>query len=444
MKIANVEKLKEKYKSEGLKALKEKEINKALVILNKWHYCYATHRNEDNYTYDYEILNAIKSKVNLLKISSCNSKKIKLGFLLFGANHKNSVLIKINLFLAKYIDRERFDIFVFTPEFYFTNKFLSGYKKKFESLGVKFIFMPFFYFFNKNRLELFSKNILKYNLDVFITSAALAKFEHYYITLHRPARIIVGLLQGPPAQYVGPGIDHVISWSKHPLIDSPIKGKLIKMGFDFPVRGDVKLVYSRADLEIPINATVLISMGRIQKFQDKRYWSNILEAIDSGDNIYLLIVGFDKLAFSFPSMQIFKKNEHKIKFFGWTDNPHSLLVLADILVDTFPSGGGHVLIDAMALGLPIISFKNDYSHKFTQSDWSVAEEFISIPDLIIERFNFVKFQKTLLRLIHDIKFRKKMSKKCFEKIYIENPTPENFARNFENEIIQIINKTNFS
>jgi predicted O-linked N-acetylglucosamine transferase (SPINDLY family) len=440
MKIVDVEKLKEKYKIEGLKALKENKINEAIVILNKWHYCYATYRNEDKYTYDYEILNAIKSIVNPITVHSCNSHKIRLGFLLFGANHQNSVLIKINLFIAKYLDRNKFDIFVFSPEFSFTNDTLSGYRKKFESLGVKFIFMPFFYFFNKNRLELFSKNIHKYNLDVLITSAALARFEHYFITLHRPARTIVGLLQGPPAQYVGPGIDHVISWSKHPLMDSPIKGNLIKMGFDLPVRENIELVYSRIDLEIPLNATVLISLGRIQKFQDKRYWTSILRAIDSGDNIFLLIVGFEKSAFVFPAMKIFKRNEHKIKFFGWTDKPHSFMVLADILVDTFPSGGGHVLVDAMALKLPIISFKNDYSHKFTQMDWSVAEEFVSIPDLIIERFNFVEFQKTLLRLIQDLKFRKKMAKKCFNKVHNENPTPENFVRSFENEIIQIINK----
>ena len=97
MKIVDVEKLKEKYKIEGLKALKENKINEAIVILNKWHYCYATYRNEDKYTYDYEILNAIKSIVNPLTVHSCNSHKIRLGFLLFGANHQNSVLIKINL-----------------------------------------------------------------------------------------------------------------------------------------------------------------------------------------------------------------------------------------------------------------------------------------------------------------------------------------------------------
>jgi predicted O-linked N-acetylglucosamine transferase (SPINDLY family) len=31
--------------------------------------------------------------------------------------------------------------------------------------------------------------------------------------------------------------------------------------------------------------------------------------------------------------------------------------LADVVIDTFPSGGGHVLIEAMALGIPFISFE---------------------------------------------------------------------------------------
>jgi len=66
-----------------------------------------------------------------------------------------------------------------------------------------------------------------------------------------------------------------------------------------------------------------------------------------------------------------------------------------------PSGGSVVLMDAMALGIPVVSFKNNYMKLFDQTDWSSAEEIIPIADLLLNRGDFTQMKSLLTKLITD-------------------------------------------
>jgi hypothetical protein len=115
------------------------------------------------------------------------------------------------------------------------------------------------------------------------------------------------------------------------------------------------------------------------------------------------------------------------------------LKCADIVIDTYPSGGGHVLVDAMAIGKPFVSFTNDYLHAFDQTDWSVAEEFVAIPELIVQRGNFGKFNEMITKLISDAGFRNEMGEKCYRQIRIEMPTERAGVLSLENEYVRLLN-----
>jgi glycosyltransferase involved in cell wall biosynthesis len=125
---------------------------------------------------------------------------------------------------------------------------------------------------------------------------------------------------------------------------------------------------------------------------------------------------------------------------GWRQDPLNLFCLADVVVDTFPLGGGHVLIEAMALGIPFVSFENDYMKQFDPTDWSVADEFVSIPELIVKRGDFEQFKCVVSNLIEDKSYRSKMGKICREQIHLSMGSPEKGVRYFESILLDIIER----
>jgi glycosyltransferase involved in cell wall biosynthesis len=124
---------------------------------------------------------------------------------------------------------------------------------------------------------------------------------------------------------------------------------------------------------------------------------------------------------------------------GWREDILSIFCLADVVIDTYPSGGGHVLIDAMALGIPFVSFENNYMRNFDQTDWSVADEFVSIPELIVHRGDFEKFLDAVSKLIEDSEYRRRMGDLCREQIRASMGNPERGIRAYENVLLELIN-----
>ena len=70
----------------------------------------------------------------------------------------------------------------------------------------------------------------------------------------------------------------------------------------------------------------------------------------------------------------------------------------------------------MSLGIPVVSFKNNYLKLYDQTDWSPAEEFIKIPEILIERGDFAQMKRLVSRLIEDQEYRHEMARRCQEDI----------------------------
>jgi hypothetical protein len=121
----------------------------------------------------------------------------------------------------------------------------------------------------------------------------------------------------------------------------------------------------------------------------------------------------------------------RLRFLGWKKDYLSILGSADLVIDTFPSGGGFTLIDAMALGIPVVSFENNYLRQYDQTDWSVGVEFIPAQELILERGNFEQFKVRVSRLIEDDEYRNEMAGKCREQIHLRRGNPERMVRRYE-------------
>ncbi len=445
--LSDIEAIRSAYKSLGLAEAEKGNVAAALTCFNQWQYAYATYLKLDQYRYDFDILDCIKKMAAPWKLGGfirkepLSDRKIRLAYLMFGALHSNSVLVKINYMLAKYHHKDCFDITFFIPdpqETVYDSKHALQTISQLRGYGCDVVISP-----NGSdqlkRLRAVASQIYDYQPDILITSAILADFEHYFIASLQPAPLIVGLIQGPPQQFASPDMDWGISWSKHPLIDIPCDGSLIKIGLDLPTRKSIS-PYRKSDFNIPEECRVIMSGGRYVKFENINFWKAILEILLKYPDLYYVVFGVSLEQLPFLETLLTPALSKRILLLGWRDDCLNILCLADVLVDTYPSGGGHVLIDAMSLGIPFVSFENNYMQNYDQTDWSVADEFVSIPELVVRRGDFDKFNDTLSMLLDDHVYRIRMGDLCREQIESSMGNPGNKIREYEKVLIEIIDK----
>ena len=447
--LNDIESIREAYKRLGMVEASKDNIAGALKYFNLWQYAYAHHHKLDKYDYDFDILERIERMAEPWRFREypCsepfNNRKIRLAYLTYGMAQLNSVIVKINLMLAKYHDKNRFEIAFFVPEPKFLLYGLNWHQarkniKLLKGYNCDVVLAPDLAGKEKRLLAVASQ-IYHYRPDVLITSALLAEMEHYFIASLHSSPVIIGLLQGHPQQFSAPTIDWSISWSKHPLIDAPCDSSLVHIGLDLPDRNSIK-PYTKKEVSIPDNSRILISAGRYVKFQNRDFWKAIINILSRYPDLYYVVVGPSKEQFIFLDEMLTPELSERIRLLGWRDDCLNIFCLADIVIDTYPSGGGHVLVDAMALGIPFVSFENNYMQKFDQTDWSVADEFVSIPELMINRGDFEQFQYVVSKLIDDKEYRGKMGQLCKEQIYLSMGSPEKGVRTFEEHLLKAIDK----
>ena len=121
----------------------------------------------------------------------------------------------------------------------------------------------------------------------------------------------------------------------------------------------------RKELDIPSEATVLISVGELTKRKNHQTAIKAVSKIKN-DNVYYIICGQGELHESLQSLCKSLGMEHRVLFLGHRTDIVDLLHMSDVFV--FPSlweGLGLAAIEAMACGLPIITSNihgiNDYS-----------------------------------------------------------------------------------
>ncbi len=290
----------------------------------------------------------------------------------------------------------------------------------------------------EERLLAVAQSIYDAAPDVLVSSAALHGFEHYFITSLRPAPVVVGLVQGPPQQFAPPLLDWGIAWSKRPLMDSPVDCSPFKMAHDLPKRSEI-VPHKRSELEVPEDACVLVTAGRHVKFQEPKFWQAMIDLLSDHPESYYLVLGVKESQIPFLSSMLSAEIGSRIRFLAWrSDDYLRSLCMGDIFIDTFPSGGGGVLVDAMALGIPIVSFRDNYMNLYDQTDWSPAEELINIPEIIVPRDDFEEMKRVVSRLIRDPENRRDLGKRCQAHVLATKGDSARAVRECEDLYFQII------
>lgn len=440
----DVESIREAYKKLGMKAAKAGRIIEALEYLNAWQYAYLRHKGVDEYGYDPDVLECISGMAEqfaLQQTQLCDrqkERKPRIAHLMYGMTHLNSVIVKNSMTFAKYHDKSHFQVAFFVPE---PETLVKERQEAVENINrIKGwgcdVFMASDSFSELKGLLGMAQAILDFRPDILVTHAGLADFRHLFITSLKPAPIVVGLCQGPPPQYISPAFDRAISWTKHPLIDCPVDCSLVVGGCVLPDRL-LSVREAKSRFGFPQQGLLLMSCGRVQKFQDISYWKAIIGLLRALPDVMYGVVGLEVPPDGVRDL-LTEDVRGRIRFIGRVREFHEILSAADVVVDTYPSGGGMTVVDAMALGVPVVSFKNDYMKAFTQVEWSPAEEFTGMPELIVERGEFQQMTRLLEKLLTDDTYRRAMAESCLGSIRELSGNPNRMVEECERVFTEVV------
>jgi predicted O-linked N-acetylglucosamine transferase (SPINDLY family) len=441
-----IEKIRSCYKQLGIDALTREEYNEAIRFFNLWQYSYLNYLKIDRYEYDFDLLNLIEKHVSSLtsQLSDVpqfkNKEKIRIAYLVHGISSSSSILTKILLNIIKNHDTSHFEIHVFTTESFLKLLAYSGrvFINQFKELNCHIHFAPP-YLRGFSKIMSITKKMCSFRPHILVTSAALADFEHFFISALKPAPIRIGFVFASPAQFIPPSFDYGISWINHIIFDCPIP--CVNSGTTYLPEENPGKKYKKSDFGIPNDAMVLVSAGRYEKFQDRGFFEIVMDTMVELPNLHFMIIGVSQNQIPYLKDLSIDEINKRIHIFAWSTRYEDYLSIADIYLDTYPSGGGVTLYDAAMLHLPIISFSDDYSKKFDQSTWNPAEEIFPKDSIIlINRHEVHDLKGAISRLYHDPDLRKDLGDAAYNatnetRIHI----PEN-VRKIESLYYQVVNK----
>jgi glycosyltransferase involved in cell wall biosynthesis len=430
MALGDTRAIREAYKILGIMAADRGDFVSAILNFDLFQYAYGNIDRVDRYEYDFDVFDALHRVAQLHRfdsqVPSIEGRKLRIGYLLRGVTDVSMNLMIISSFMAEFHDRSRFDVQFFSldpPERMQESADAQKWIARFRELGYEITSgPPLPAGANYSDWVLSAARVVhESHLDVLVTSMAPGSFMHYFVGCLRPAPILVGLVQGAPGMYAAPGMDWCISWSEHPLMDTPVDCSLVRLKQRCPRKDDVR-GYSKAELGIPDDAVVLLAAGRMHKFQGKEQWQVMAELLERFPQMHYAVVGCEAHHVDFLDSLLPQAVFQRIHFLGWRPDFPRILAAADLVVDTYPDGAGQVILEAMAMEKPIVAFRNDFMIAFDMRHWSPVECFIDDQELVLARGDWNGFKRVVSQLITDTDYRTQMAARCLD--YAKQAKPE--------------------
>lgn len=436
--LQDVAAIKEAFKRVGVEHAAQGNFGEALALFDRWAYAHAEFSGIDIHTYDPDIIASVERMSALHRFEARDrvrrrqGGRIRLAYLMHGLTQVNSVLVKIDQVFARLHDKARFEIAYFTTEDESTIVASPDAQSAIENIrrnDCKMVVPRR----GENLYEhLISVGNLIYDFepDILITSAGLGTFQSYFITCLKPAPVVISFNQGPSPQFSWHTFDHSISWFQTNISDCPADCSYVPLEFDWPANEGVPAT-PRSSQDIPAAATVIVSGGRWPKFQEPHFWRAMIELLRERADLYWIVIGVVADQVPFLSSLLTPEVQLRIRFLGWRTDYLELIAAADLVVDSYPVGGGVFLMEAMSLGIPVISFTHDYISAFSNNDCSGGDEIVGIPELLITRGDFEQLTNLISKLAVDREYRLHLGTRCFEWIHQTRGEPARMVRRCE-------------
>lgn len=434
----------EALKRVGLERAAQGDFDTAFALFDRWAYAGAEFAKVDTHSFDPDILSSIERMSFLHRFEEQKhhqdfaGRKIRLAYLMQGLTEPNSVLVQIDQVFARLHDRTRFELAYFTvdsEEAVAASTCAQAAVKNIENLGYKVFAAPNTATLQQQLIGV-GKLIHDFKPDILITSGGLATFKNYFITCLRPAPLTVAFHQGPTPQFSWHTFDHSISWFLTNFPDCPVNCSHVPL--ELELKRPAISPISRASLNIAADAILLVSGGRWPKFQGEQFWRAMIELLEERDDLYWLVIGVRENQVPFLSSLLTDRVRSRIIFQGWRADYLEFVAAADLLVDTYPSGGAVFLMEAMSLGIPTVSFKNDYIASYSNNDSSGGEEIVGFEELLVKRGDFAQLKTVVRKLANDQEYRRSLGEKCYERIHQTRGEPSRMVQRCEEVYEQLL------
>ena len=411
-------------------------IGDAIAYFNIHQYAEQSTGSGDRYCQNHEVLHAVEMLAGVTGSSLPRRRyvgdgRIRIAYLVYGAAHTSSVLVRLALDFVKYHDQQRFECAFFAPD-PDTPPSTPVNIELFRAAGEELCMIKSFD--SETCLIETAAAIDRFKPDILVSLAALADYRHYFLFAKCPAVARVSLCYGPPAQFVPPKADMAISATRHPLMDCPCDGAVVALDATLPAR---PAAIRRS--ETVSNKVTILAAGRSEKFLDRKYWETILGVLAQFPHTRFLAVGIESPPEFLQELLATQPGE-RVEVYGWLNGYHDLLSQADIVLDTFPSGGGLTVLDSMAFGIPVLTFANDYLVAYDQSNWNPAEEFLCEPLLVVRRGDFSAFAARLGELIVDRSLRVRLGAEGEIRVREAHGNPARMIRRIESHYAQVLKR----
>ncbi|MBI4798466.1 MAG: glycosyltransferase, partial [Desulfarculus sp.] len=143
-------------------------------------------------------------------------------------------------------------------------------------------------------------------------------------------------------------------------------------------------------------------VGRVTKFaHNERFWQILLRALSRLPGLSVDIIGCNaEELFAGGSVP-----HPRLRFLGFRNDVPRLLPEYDVLLDTWPRGGGSTIREALGVGVPVVSVRAQlYEHYDSRAALHVGCNEMVHPDLLLPEMNSANLLGVLKRLGDDLAY----------------------------------------
>lgn len=260
--------------------------------------------------------------------------------------------------------------------------------------------------------------------DVLLMNTQFLTPWYDLLALAVAARKVVKFLSQGGGQETSP--DLVVSTVRGALADEVAPGAFIGPAYVSEIAG------RRAARPSPAGRLKAVCVGRPVKFiNNHQFWKVLRQALRELPGLEITIVGSQ-------AREIFGTEQspvERLSFLGFRQDAQELLADYDVMIDTWPSGGGCTVREAHAAGLPVLSCRTPWHEHYQEgvSFYGGLDDFVH-PELSLEGFETLHLVGRLRRLAHDLDYYQRIQKECAA---IPVLTPAQFVERLGQELLKL-------
>ncbi len=169
----------------------------------------------------------------------------------------------------------------------------------------------------------------------------------------------------------------------------------------------------------------LLVVGRVPKLGHRLFWEALGRALAENKGLSISVAG--ATAEELP--QGLAPRDGRLRFLGFRRDVPQLMKKHHLVLDTWPTGGGSVIFEALSVGRPVISFRtNWYQHR--QADQNVYNHLVH-PELLQERLEPRDLAELLARLAREPGLLERLHRECLSIKLVE---PREYHRRLADSI----------